>query len=213
MTRLFDGDRSDSRAARVTTLRGTRDATVAIVGGGLAGLVAAWRLERHGVDAVLIEAGERLGGRIESPTAAQLDSAAACAAESARVDLGATWFWPSMQPALSGLIDALGLPAFAQHEAGDMLVERSPHGAPQRLHGYATGSMRLDGGMTALVDAVRARLRTTRIVTGETVRRIGRVARGVELDAIDPAGRIATYRAGHVLLALPPRLAAATIAF
>jgi len=191
----------------------TRDASVAIVGGGLAGLVAAWRLERQGVTVVLIEAGERLGGRIESPTAAQMGAAETLTDDSPRFDLGATWFWPSMQPALSGLIEALGLPSSAQHESGDMLVERSPHVAPQRVPGYATGSMRLDGGMAALVEAVRARLHATRIVTGETVRRIRRVASGIELDATDTCDRITTYRAGHVLLALPPRLAAATIAF
>lgn len=191
----------------------TRDVTVAIVGGGLAGLVAAWRLEQHGVAAVLIEAGSRLGGRIESPSAAQMGAADGLADAFARFDLGATWLWPSMQPALGSLIDALGLPSFAQHETGDMLVERSPHAAPQRMQGYATGSMRLDGGMAALVEAVRARLHATRIVEGETVRRIGRVASGVELEAADTHGRVTTYRATHVLLAVPPRLAAATIAF
>ena len=42
-------------------------ARIAIVGGGLAGLVAAWRLAQHGVrDVVLFEARPSLGGRILS---------------------------------------------------------------------------------------------------------------------------------------------------
>lgn len=37
---------------------------IAVIGGGLAGLVAAWELARHGSDVTLFERGERLGGRI-----------------------------------------------------------------------------------------------------------------------------------------------------
>ena len=57
-------------ATRRTPLRGrpmgTRptDADVVIVGGGLAGLAAARRLDRAGLDWVLVEAADRLGGRV-----------------------------------------------------------------------------------------------------------------------------------------------------
>ena len=43
-------------------LRMTRD--VVIVGGGIAGLSAAWRLRHR--DVLLLEAGDRLGGRMRS---------------------------------------------------------------------------------------------------------------------------------------------------
>ena len=47
---------------------------MAIVGGGLAGLVAAWRLLQQGVrDVVLLEARTTLGGRILSVDAAGMD--------------------------------------------------------------------------------------------------------------------------------------------
>ena len=36
---------------------------VIIVGAGLAGCAAAWALEKHGHDCVLIEASEKAGGR------------------------------------------------------------------------------------------------------------------------------------------------------
>ena len=37
---------------------------VVVVGGGIAGLAAAWRLRGH--DVLLLEAGDRLGGRLRS---------------------------------------------------------------------------------------------------------------------------------------------------
>jgi len=37
---------------------------VVIVGGGLAGLAAARRLDRAGVEWLLVEAGDRIGGRV-----------------------------------------------------------------------------------------------------------------------------------------------------
>ena len=37
---------------------------VIIVGGGAAGLVAAWTLKKQGVDVLLFEAGDEIGGRM-----------------------------------------------------------------------------------------------------------------------------------------------------
>ena len=49
----------------------TGHASIAIVGGGLAGLVAGWRLVQKGVrDVVLLEARTTMGGRILSVDAA-----------------------------------------------------------------------------------------------------------------------------------------------
>ena len=43
-----------------------RDAEVIVVGGGLAGLSAAWELQRRGHSALVLERGTRLGGRIRT---------------------------------------------------------------------------------------------------------------------------------------------------
>ncbi len=71
--------------------------TVAIIGGGLAGLCAARLLHAAGVDFQLLEARERLGGRILSVDATGL-------ASDDGFDLGPSWFWPEMQPALGGYV-------------------------------------------------------------------------------------------------------------
>lgn len=179
---------------------------VAIVGGGLAGVYGAWLLERHGIqDYMLLEARSELGGRILSAAASKET------ASGDRVDLGPTWFWPGYQQQLDELVAELGLTRFAQHEDGDMVVERTQGEAPMRMRGYVSSppSMRLAGGMASLVDAIRRELDSTRIRSNAKVKAIRRVESGVELVCEDGA----SWLAQHVLLALPPRLAEDTIAF
>lgn len=185
-------------------------ARVAIVGGGLSGLYAAWLLQRQGVaDWVLIEAREAPGGRILSvPVSAR-------PGEACRVDLGPSWFWPDYQPQLDQLVRELGVPRFEQHEQGDMVVERASDSAPVRARGYANAppSMRLAGGMGALVDGLRAQLDASRVLLGRAVRSLSCMPEGVELRLDGDDGEDRTWRVQHVLLAMPPRLAASTLEF
>jgi len=188
-------------------------ARIVIVGAGLSGLYAAHLLERRGIrDVVLLEARDVIGGRIaavQGPATSDTPNAID------RFDLGPTWFWPDHQRELHQLIDELGLQRFAQHDEGDMMVERAPGEAPVRMRGYVSApqSMRLVGGMNALTDALRATLGGARIVTGQAVRRVRNTDTHIELDSEDADGHVTTWRAAHVLLALPPRLAAGAIAF
>jgi monoamine oxidase len=188
---------------------------VAIVGGGLSGLLAAWLLQRQGVrDVLLFEARESLGGRILSVDAAgHAVDAGAPALD--RFDLGPSWFWPGMQPQLDQLVHELGLQRFEQFEAGDMLLERSPQQPPQRVPGYASapGSMRLAGGTGSLIAALQRELDTGQLLTGQTVRQLRRVGAHIELRSENTAGEAGHWQVDHVLLALPPRLAAQRIAF
>ena len=194
---------------------------IAIVGAGLSGLYAAFLLEQQGIkDYVLLEARDTLGGRIASAPASgqQAVETATSAEKSDRVDLGPTWFWPGYQHQLGRLVNDLGLESFEQHETGDMVVERSPHESPTRVRGYVNSpaSMRLVGGMGALTDALHRRLDDTRIHTGQAVRRLRTTPQHVELDIEDEndaQNHTTTWRAEHVLLALPPRLLEHSIEF
>lgn len=124
---------------------------VAIIGAGLAGLYAAYRLKRLGIAFDLFEARDRIGGRIYSINRGGLD-------------LGPTWFWPDFQPRIQHLAQALGLPTFEQHEAGDTLFERE-RGQVMRHAGYRSGSrsMRFEGGTTRLTETLLAALPTDSI--------------------------------------------------
>ncbi len=132
---------------------------VVIVGAGLSGLCAAALLTRLGVQCIVLEARDRVGGRILS-----VSSDADPGAENSgtgRYDLGPAWFWPDLQPRMRQLAEEFGLPTFSQFTAGAVLVERSgPESAQRYKPGISTepASMRFRGGMRSLVDAVAASL-------------------------------------------------------
>lgn len=193
-------------------------ARIAIVGGGLSGLYAAFLLEQKGIkEYVLLEARDALGGRIASVSASgnPPHETAPAGEDIDRFDLGPTWFWPDLQPELDRLVGDLGLTRFEQHESGDMVMERSPDGPLIRMRGFvnAPALMRLIGGMGTLIDALYRRLDPARVITGQTVRHLRRTDHHVEVDSEDALGDVTTWRVEHVLLAMPPRLVEDTIAF
>lgn len=181
--------------------------SVVIVGGGLSGLYSAHLLEKAGLhDYVVLEARARLGGRLLSESAGE-----------ARFDLGATWYWPDMQPQLDEVIRQLGLRTFRQHEAGMMVFEQSATAPVRRfegLQGESAPSLRIDGGMARLVDALAARVPGEKIRTGHVVRRIQALDEAHTLvESVTDDGQTHAFLARHVLLAMPPRLVVERIGF
>lgn len=179
-----------------------------IVGGGLSGLYAAHLLQQQGEDYLVLESRTRWGGRIASATVND-------GIHDHRFDLGPTWFWPDFQTQLAQQIGALGLQVFAQYEDGDSVVERSLDGPPSRVRGYPSSpvSMRVAGGMAALVDAIGQGCDPQRLIMGQTVRRLVQDGTLVEAHTQDASGALSVFRAHRVLLAIPPRLAMHLIHF
>ena len=177
-------------------------APLIIVGAGLAGLYAASRLGAAGVPCLLIEARDRIGGRVLS---LQTDPGGE------RFDLGPSWFWPAMHPRMDRLVAQLGLTRFQQHDAGDALLERRP-GAIQRVPGQpsAPPSFRIAGGIGSLVDALAATLPPGYLRLETRLTRLILTTNGLGLDAETPSGPI-TLDADRAILALPPRLIEASI--
>jgi len=94
---------------------------VAIIGAGLSGLYAAYQLEKAGISYVVLEARAQTGGRIISCAGGPAPSLSGAEAEG-RVDLGATWIWPSFQPQLAALTAELDIALIPQTEDGDTLA-------------------------------------------------------------------------------------------
>ncbi|HEX7292429.1 MAG TPA: FAD-dependent oxidoreductase [Conexibacter sp.] len=90
------------------------DADVAIVGGGLAGLTAARELERRGIATVVLEARDRVGGRVLSHRVS----------DGVAIDQGGQFVGPPREG--PWLMDELcrehGIERFPIHERGDKLV-------------------------------------------------------------------------------------------
>jgi monoamine oxidase len=166
---------------------------VLIVGGGLAGLSLADALHRAGRDFVLLEARDRLGGRIKT---AQLGDSV--------FDLGPAWFWAG-QPRISALIERLGIARFDQFSQGDLVFE-DERGQVQQGRGHAQmqGSFRLDGGLSALTDALFGVLPDGCVKTGQAVRKVK--LNGDIVKVHTKAGD--EFTANQLVFALPPRVAA-----
>jgi len=117
----------------------------------LSGLIAAHLLNRIGLDVTLIEARERIGGRVFG---------LATAGGKHRFDLGPAWVWPEANPSLAHWLSALGLALFEQQGSGAGLVELPSQAVRRHATGFAQQppSMRIVGGTACLIDTLRAQL-------------------------------------------------------
>jgi len=176
---------------------------VAIVGAGLCGLALARVLTAQGLVVQVIEARERLGGRVLTQP---------CEATGLALDLGATWFWPETEPRITALVSELGLPSHAQHDPGDALWLTDPNREPERrmeAGGIHAGARCIQGGVGRLVEALAATLPQGCVRTGVALQALR--DRGAFIELLPSTGH--PLRARQVVLALPPRLVHEKIQF
>ncbi len=129
------------------------ESDVVVIGAGLAGLVAARELTARGASVVVLEARDRVGGRILNH---QLGDGKV-------VEVGGQWIGPT-QDRLEALARHLGVETFPTHNEGENVIEYRG-----RLRRYQGAIPRINPGV--LVDVERAQ------------RRLNRLARKVPLDA------------------------------
>ena len=103
-------------------MRSTVDVDVAVVGAGIAGLVAATELTRAGRTVVVLEARDRVGGRVLNVEIGGEPN-----------ELGAQWVAP-YQSAMHELLAELGLELFHIYREGDH-VYVDDAGTAHRYHG------------------------------------------------------------------------------
>ncbi len=195
---------------------------VAIVGGGVCGLALAHSLHARRVNWGLFEARTRLGGRVLTEHAEN----------GVALDLGPAWFWPSHQPSMTRLVADLGLQAFDQTDDGQVLHLHEGGKPPERVtvrpaetgelstaaqlapepgtvHG---GARRIAGGMGALVAALARPLPAERLHLNTVLEALVEHPDRITLH-LRQNGQPLTLDARRVVLALPPRLAQASVRF
>ncbi|GEL16924.1 flavin monoamine oxidase family protein [Pseudonocardia asaccharolytica] len=172
------------------------DPDVTVVGAGIAGLAVARRLTAVGVTVAVLEARHRVGGRLLT-----------AGGDGAAVDLGATWFWPG-EHRVTRLVTELGIPVHPQHTAGDALYETP--GGMMRLSGNPIDvpSWRFGPGAQALAVRLADRLPPGTVRLGEPVHAITGAGSHLTVDTASGA-----LRSRHVVAAVPPALAVASIRF
>ena len=150
----------------MTTASGdrTRSADVAIVGAGFAGLSAALELRALGLSSVVVEARDRVGGRVLNHEIG----------DGKVVEVGGQWVGPT-QHALLGLAAELGVETFRTHVEGRNLVEYRG-----RVRRYRGTIPRLNP--VVLLELGRAMLKLNRLATRVPLEEPWAAARAVDWD-------------------------------
>jgi monoamine oxidase len=123
----------------------TQEVDVAVVGAGLAGLVAARELRAAGASTCLLEARDRVGGRLLN----------ASIGDGAVVEVGGQWVGPTQDRVLA-LLEELGIEKFPTYDEGESVLELGG-----RTRRYAGTIPRV--GPLVLLDIAQARFRLERM--------------------------------------------------
>ncbi len=160
--------------------QGTFDTQVVVVGAGIAGLTAARRLVAAGIDALVVEARDRVGGRTlnYSVTAPQ-------ALPGTIVEVGGQWVGPGQDRVLA-LIDELGLSTFKTYEDGNYIDYRNGL-KTQYGHIFPIDPLNLGLNRLPLTDPIGAAEAAIAIQT------LGSMAKQVPLDAPWTASKAAAW--------------------
>jgi monoamine oxidase len=164
---------------------------IIILGAGLSGLLLAYRLKQAGFTVQVLEARDRIGGRIHTKNSEN----------ETPVELGATWFGEA-HIQLKKLLKELQLESFEQFMTGKALFQAFSMAPPQLFEiPNDSPSYRIKGGTGAIIQALEQKLHPYEILLNQIV---------TNLDFSDSLCTIITktdvFSADIVISTLPPAL-------
>jgi len=176
-----------------TTVNNTATAAdIIIIGAGLTGLTLAKNLQEQGKSFLILEARDRIGGRIHT---VECD-------DGVKVELGATWFFPNFKNLFS-LIKELGVSLKEQYMKGYTLYDSGEGSAPRKIYtGEESDMFRISGGTSNIVTSLYENIDQERVKLSQQVEKIINTVSGVEV--VTRGGGV--YHAERVVTTLPPQL-------
>lgn len=172
---------------------------VLIIGGGFSGLLTAHLLQKEGLESRILEARNRLGGRIYT-----LRSDGGHPTE-----MGATWLGKSHHH-LQTLLKDLNIEIFQQYMGENGFYEPMSVSPPQLVELPPNGepSYRIKGGTDQVIQALANGLDQDQILLNQPVRTIRDADR--KLEVVTNSG---LFKADFVISTLPPKLLVDTVDF
>lgn len=169
---------------------------VIIIGGGLCGLALAYILKKQGLNLLVLEGRNRLGGRVLTISKNQV-----------QVEMGATWIHPQ-HTTLLRLLKDLNLEVYEQHMGSTAFYEPVPNSPHQLvpLPLQQEPSYRIKGGSSQLINTLENQLEQTDLVYNCSVIKIEN--EGGHININSSKGQ---YSAKQVVSTLPPFLFHKTI--
>lgn len=164
---------------------------VLIIGAGLSGLLTAYRLKNAGFNVKVIEARNRIGGRIHTKKTTQ----------NTPVEMGATWFWDE-NIALKNLLNELNIEHFTQYMQGKAFFEAFSALPPQEVHiPSQPQSYRITGGTTHLLEKLASVLTSDELVLNQQLKSIDFSEEKVRAKTTS-----LTHEADAIVVTIPPAL-------
>lgn len=173
---------------------------IIIIGAGLSGLTLGYLLAKQGKSFKILEASDRIGGRIQT-IQGKLGTP---------LELGATWF-SDLHPNLLALLDELDIKKFAQYSGGISLFQTKSFEPAQEFYVPASESpsYRIAGGTQKLANKLFESLPDDAVWLNQKVTVVRKTAERTVLET--SAG--STYTATQVVVCIPPQLAGCLIQF
>lgn len=170
---------------------------IIIVGAGLSGLLTGFLLKKEGIPFKILEARDRVGGRINT----------VYGTHEASIEMGATWF-TQQHKYLIRLLEELEIEYFEQSMDTTVFYEASSASQVQLVQiPNQAPSFRISGGTSNLTHSLLHKLDETDVLLNQSVKHIKVDKNSVQVNTEK------AFEGNSVVLAIPPKLWAKNIVF